>query len=98
MALLAAGGVACSPAQRPASGPRPEVGAVVSTLFDAGSVYGAMGLLVAGPPLPFVATLNYVAGAMADSTLAELAFTVLPALFTICACDILLERAKANST
>jgi GWxTD domain-containing protein len=46
------------------------VGTVVSTLFDAGAVYGAMGLLVAGPPLPFVATLNYVADATADSTLA----------------------------
>jgi GWxTD domain-containing protein len=33
-------------------------------------VYGAMGLLVAGPPLPFVATLHYIADATADSTLA----------------------------
>ncbi len=70
MAFLAAGVAACSSAQRPASGPRPEPGAVVATLFDAGSVYGAMGLLVAGPPLPFVATLNYVADATIDSTLA----------------------------
>ncbi len=70
MAFLAAGVAACSPAQRPASEPRPEPGAVVSTLFDAGSVYGAMGLLVAGPPLPFVATLGYVADATTDSTLA----------------------------
>src|SRR2546425_83590 len=70
MAFLAAGVAACSSAQRPASGPRPEPGAVVSTVFDAGSVYGAMGLLVAGPPLPFVATLNYVADATTDSTLA----------------------------
>jgi len=70
MAVLAAGVAACGPAQRSASGPRPEPGAAVSTLFDAGSVYGAMGLLVAGPPLPFVATLNYVADATADSTLA----------------------------
>ena len=70
VAFLAAGVVACSPAQRPATGPRPDVGTVVSTLFDAGAVYGAMGLLVAGPPLPFVATLNYVADATADSTLA----------------------------
>ena len=70
MAVLAAGVAACGPAQRSASGPRPEPGAAVSTLFDAGSVYSAMGLLVAGPPLPFVATLNYVADATADSTLA----------------------------
>ena len=70
MAFLAAGVAACGGTQRPVSDPRPEPGAVVSTLFDAGSVYGAMGLLVAGPPLPFVATLNYVADATTDSTLA----------------------------
>ena len=70
MAFLAGGVAACGGTQRPVSDPRPEPGAVVSTLFDAGSVYGAMGLLVAGPPLPFVATLNYVADATADSTLA----------------------------
>ena len=70
MAFLAAGVAACSSAPRSDSGPRPEPGAVVSPLFDAGSLYGAMGLLVAGPPLPFVATLNYLADATADSTLA----------------------------
>src|SRR3989449_8594029 len=70
MAFLAGGVAACGGTQRPVSAPRPEPGAVVSTLFDAGSVYGAMGLLVAGPPLPFVATLDYVADATPDSTLA----------------------------
>jgi len=69
MAFLAAG-VACSSGQRPVAGPRPEQGAVVPGVFDAGSMYGAMGLLVAGPPLPFVATLGYLAAATADSTLA----------------------------
>jgi len=70
MTFLAAGMATCGGTQRPVSDPRPEPGAVVSTLFDAGSVYGAMGLLVAGPPLPFVATLDYVADATPDSTLA----------------------------
>ena len=70
VAFLAAGVAACGGTRRPVSDPRPEPGAVVSTLFDAGSVYGAMGLLVAGPPLPFVATLDYVADATPDSTLA----------------------------
>jgi len=70
MAFLAGGVAACGGTQRPVSDPRPEPGAVVSTLVDAGSVYGAMGLLVAGPPLPFVATLDYVADATPDSTLA----------------------------
>ena len=70
VAFLAAGVAACGGTRRPVSDPRPEPGAVVSTLLDAGSVYGAMGLLVAGPPLPFVATLDYVADATPDSTLA----------------------------
>jgi len=70
MAFLAAGVVACSSGQRPVVGPRPEQGAVVPGVVDAGSMYGAMGLLVAGPPLPFVATLGYLAAATADSTLA----------------------------
>ncbi|HYR98087.1 MAG TPA: hypothetical protein VEO58_03685, partial [Gemmatimonadales bacterium] len=70
VAFLAAGVASCSSVTRAGSAPRPEPGAGVSPLFDAGSVYGAMGLMVAGPPLPFVATLNYVADATADSTLA----------------------------
>ena len=70
VAFLAAGVASCSSAPRAGSAPRPEPGAGVSPLFDAGSVYGAMGLLVAGPPLPFVATLDYVADATPDSTLA----------------------------
>ena len=76
MAVLAAGVVACGGARRPASQPRPDPGEVVSTLFDAGSAYGAMGLLVAGPPLPFVATLEYVADATTDSTLAVLGLSL----------------------
>ena len=71
MAFLAAGLAACSSGQqRPVAGPRPEQGAVIPGVFDAGSMYGAMGLLVAGPPLPFVATLGYLADATGDSTLA----------------------------
>jgi GWxTD domain-containing protein len=68
--MLGAGLGACSRARQPDAAPRPEPGAAVSTLFDAGTVYGTMGLLVAGPPLPFVATLHYVADATPDSTLA----------------------------
>jgi hypothetical protein len=45
-------------------------------LFDAGTVYGSMGLLVAGPPLPFVATVQYLADATPDSTLALFAMSL----------------------
>ena len=70
MAFLAAGVAACSSGQRPVAEPRPEQGAVVPAVFDASSMYGAMGLLVGGPPLPFVATVTYIADDTADSTLA----------------------------
>ena len=72
LALLALAQTRCAPARpaAPGSGPRPDPGAAVSTLFDAGTVYGSMGLLVAGPPLPFVATVLYLADSSSDSTLA----------------------------
>jgi GWxTD domain-containing protein len=67
---------ACSPTPRPGAGPRPDAGAAVSTLFDAAAVYGSMGLLVAGPPLPFVGTVRYLADATSDSTLAVFAVSL----------------------
>ncbi|HVH08555.1 MAG TPA: GWxTD domain-containing protein [Gemmatimonadales bacterium] len=73
--LLPVAGAACSAAPR-ATGTRPAPEAAVSTLFDAGSPFGAMGLLVAGPPLPFVATVRYLAAATPDSTLAVFAMSL----------------------
>ena len=70
LALLAVAQTRCAPARPADSGPRPDPGAAVSTLFDAGAVYSSMGLLVAGPPLPFVATVQYLADATNDSSLA----------------------------
>ena len=70
LALLVVAQTRCAPARRADSGPPPDPGAGVSTLFDAGAVYSSMGLLVAGPPLPFVATVQYLADATSDSTLA----------------------------
>ncbi len=70
VALIATAVAGCGSWQRVGASPGPEPGAAVSTLFDAGTVYRAMGFLVAGPPLPFVATVHYLAGATADSTLA----------------------------
>ena len=75
-ALGAIAAVACATAKTPQSAPRPEPGAVVATLFDAGAVYGSMGLLVTGPPLPFVATVHYMADATPDSTLALFALSL----------------------
>lgn len=70
LALLAVAQTQCAPARPADSGPRPDPGAAVSTLFDAGTVYSSMGLIVAGPPLPFVATVQYLADVTSDSSLA----------------------------
>ena len=75
VAFLLCGAAGCSAAPRSTAGPRPDPGAV-ATLFDAGSVYGSMGLLVGGPSLPFVATLRYFADAVPDSTLAMFALSL----------------------
>ena len=75
VALLLCGAAGCSSAPRSTAGPRPDPGAVV-TLFDAGSAYGSMGLVVGGPALPFVATLRYFADAAPDSTLAMFALSL----------------------
>ena len=76
VAILLWAAAACSSAPGPATGARPDPGAAVSTLFDAGSVYGSMGFLVGGPSLPFVATLRYFADAAPDSTLALFALSL----------------------
>lgn len=69
MVSFLAGG--CGSWQRvgtPEGGPRP--GTTVPRLFDATSVYRAMGALVGGGALPFVASVRYLAGPTPDSTLA----------------------------
>lgn len=71
-----AGLVGCSSWQRVGSQPRPEPGAAVGTLFDAGTVYRSMGFLVAGPPLPFVGTVHQLAGAGPDSNLVLVALSL----------------------
>ena len=76
VALFLGSAAGCSSAARPATSARPDPGAAVSTLFDAGSVYGSMGLLVGGPSLPFVATLRYFADAAPESTLAVFAMSL----------------------
>ncbi|HTI05839.1 MAG TPA: GWxTD domain-containing protein [Gemmatimonadales bacterium] len=52
----------------PESGPRP--GTTLPRLFDATAVYRSMGALVGGGDLPFVASVRYLEGPIADSTLA----------------------------
>ncbi|HYK82403.1 MAG TPA: GWxTD domain-containing protein [Gemmatimonadales bacterium] len=45
-------------------------------MLDAGALYRAMGFLVAGSPLPFVATVHYLADASPDSTLVVFALSL----------------------
>jgi GWxTD domain-containing protein len=48
----------------------PAPGTAVTRMFDAASAYKSMGSLVGGGALPFVASVRYLAGPGADSTLA----------------------------
>lgn len=67
MALLTAG---CTQWQRVGTeGDRPQPEATVPQLFDASIAYKEMGFLVAGPQLPFVGAVRYLANAGPDSTL-----------------------------
>jgi len=73
VSLLAVGlslASACGPWQRVGSEDQPAPGAVVPRLFSAGPIYRAMGLLVAGAPLPFIASVRYLDGGSPDSVLA----------------------------
>ncbi|HYT05131.1 MAG TPA: GWxTD domain-containing protein [Gemmatimonadales bacterium] len=75
-AALLAAIAGCGPTMRAGAPQRPTPGASVPAVFDAGSVYRSMGFLVGGPPLPFVATVQYLADAAPDSTLAVFALSL----------------------
>jgi GWxTD domain-containing protein len=69
--------VGCGTWHRVGSGgdaPDPEV--VVPRLFDAVSLYRDMGLLVSDAKVPFVASLNFLTGPTADSTMGVLALSI----------------------
>ena len=68
-ALLGCGVAACGPSPRGGASPSPQPGSTVPRLFDPVGLYRSMGLLVAGPPLPFIASVRYLADASPDSTL-----------------------------
>lgn len=68
LAVLVAGCGGTRRAGRPETAPRR--GSAAARLFDASSVYRAMGALVGGGALPFIASLHYLAGPTPDSTLA----------------------------
>ena len=73
---LAAWIVGCGPWQKTDTEGRPLPGRVAPRTFDAPSVYRAMGFFVAGPPLPFVASLRVLADATPDSTLTLFALSL----------------------
>ena len=66
----------CSPRQGAGAPDRPRRGAEVANLFDAATIYDRMGLFATGAPLPMVATIHYLAGRSADSTLAVFALSL----------------------
>jgi GWxTD domain-containing protein len=66
----------CGTWQRVGSGARPEPGTVLPAMLDAAAVYRRMGFLVGSAPLPFVASVRYLADAAPDSTLALFALSL----------------------
>jgi len=66
----------CGPWQRVGTERRPPPAATILPLFDASAIYRAMGFVVGGAPLPFVASVRFLAGATPDSTLAVLALSL----------------------
>lgn len=66
---------ACGPWQREGASPSPSASQTLTSILDLPSVYRRMGRLTAGPPLPFVGSVGFVAGP-ADSTLAIVAISL----------------------
>ena len=79
---------ACGSWQRVGSQPHPQSANTLPQLFDAGAIYRAMGFLVAGAPLPFVASLHYFAGTTPDST---------PGVFAMSLANHVLSFRRADS-
>ena len=76
MVVLVGWACGCGPWRRVGTDTRPQPGMTVPRLFDAAVTYRAMGFFVTGAPLPFVASLRYLADATADSTLAVFALSL----------------------
>lgn len=66
----------CGPWQRVGTQARPQPGTTLPRLFDASEVYRAMGYFVGRPPLPFVASLRFLADKSPDSTLGVFALSL----------------------
>lgn len=66
----------CGPWQRVGAPDRPQPGVDILKLFDAATIYDHMGLFVTGAPLPMVASIHFLAGPSADSTLAVFALSL----------------------
>ena len=80
--LVFAVGAALGCGPRPPAGaaqepePHATAAATAAPLSDAADVYRSMGFIVAGAPLPFVATIRYLRTAASDSTLAVFALSL----------------------
>jgi GWxTD domain-containing protein len=67
--LLLAGVAACSAGTGPGRRPTPDPNVLVPRLADPTAVYRQLGFFAKGEPLPFVASVSFLAGPRPDSTL-----------------------------
>ena len=74
--LLAGLAGGCGQWQRAGTHPHPRPDTGVPQLFDALSIYRAMGFMVGAPPLVFVASIRFLAGVTPESTLAVFAMSL----------------------
>jgi GWxTD domain-containing protein len=73
---VACGSSATTGSARAPRGPAPDPGALLPRLSDPAFVYRDLGFFAKGEPLPFVASLRYLAGPEQDSTLAVFALSL----------------------
>ncbi len=66
----------CAQWQRAGTQPHSRPETTVPQLFDALSIYRAMGFIVGTPPLAFVASIRFLAGATPESTMAVFAMSL----------------------
>lgn len=76
VSIFLASGIGCGSWQRVGSDINPDPGIVIPELFDRSLVYRRMGLMTQETPFPFVASINFLAGADQQTTVAAFSMSL----------------------